>query len=57
MCPEMSHFGVAVLSPDRGVRASPLDFAVRLLGSIRAASQEAERGFENPDGAVKEKRY
>ena len=37
-----SQFGVLVFIPDRAVRASPLDFAVRIMGIIHVAIQAEE---------------
>ena len=40
---ERNQFGVLVLSPERGVRAPPFGFAVRLTGCIHVARQASEK--------------
>ena len=45
----MDHFGVLVLSPERGVRASPLVFAVDLWEASMWRAMR-QRSFEKPEG-------
>ena len=52
---ERGQFGVLAPSPDRDVRASPFDFAGRLMGSIHVGSQ-VSGSSEKTDGVKKEKR-